>query len=150
MIKILIKLSFVIIFHVKIQHKGTNLLFCIIFVLIKLPRHEIPKNNYHLNETIFFVIGFYCLVSLVKKVLLQTLALNPGSETMVLESNIAGGANETLPCGFRLLICFAVHKVLHIKMEDAIDRIATIRAIKICIMFIISGKITKNSTNMMV
>ena len=41
-------------FNVKIQHKTTNLLFCVVFVSLKLPRHKIPKNNYHLNDAIIF------------------------------------------------------------------------------------------------
>ena len=62
--KIPINLSFVIVFHVKIQHKTTNLSFCIIFASIKL--HEIPKTNYRLNETIIFfcyrVVSFRIVV----------------------------------------------------------------------------------------
>ena len=57
-----INLSLVIVFHVKIQHKTTNFSFCVDFVLIKLPSHEIPKNNYCLNDTNFFLLS-YCIVS---------------------------------------------------------------------------------------
>ena len=56
------------IFHVKIKNKTIKLLFCVISVSIKLPRHDIPKNNYHLNDTIFFFVIVLChLVLLVKK-----------------------------------------------------------------------------------
>ena len=51
MIKMPINLSFVIACHVKIQHKTTNFSFSVVFVLIKLPLHEFPKNNYPLNDT---------------------------------------------------------------------------------------------------
>ena len=65
MIKILINLLFAIIFHVKIQHKTTNLQFCIVFVSKKLPQHEILKNSYRLNDTIIYfcyrVVSF-CVV----------------------------------------------------------------------------------------
>ena len=57
MIKMLINLSFVIIFHVQIQRKTTNLSFCVIFVSIKLPQHEFPKSNYCLNDTIIFLLS---------------------------------------------------------------------------------------------
>ena len=61
MIKMLIILLFVVIFHVKIQQKTTNLLFCVVFVLIKLSQHEIPKNNFCLNNTI--ILYWYHVVS---------------------------------------------------------------------------------------
>ena len=74
MIKTPINLSFVIVFHGNIQHKTTNLSLYVVFVLIKLPQHEIPKNNYRLNDTINFLL-LCCIVScrLSKKVLPQTL-----------------------------------------------------------------------------
>ena len=57
------QLSFVIIFHVKFQHKTINLSFWVVFASIKLPRHDIPKNNYRLNDTIIFfgyrVVSFH-------------------------------------------------------------------------------------------
>ena len=59
-IKILINLSCVTIFQVKIQHKTINLSFCVIFASIKLLRQDIPKNNYRLNDTINL---FCCVVS---------------------------------------------------------------------------------------
>ena len=52
----IIHLSFVIVFHVKIQHKATNLSFCVVFASIKLPRHIIPINNYCLNDTIIILL----------------------------------------------------------------------------------------------
>ena len=57
----LINLSFVVVFNVKIQHQTPNLSFCVVFVLIKLPQQQIPKNNYRLNDTIIFFC--YCVVS---------------------------------------------------------------------------------------
>ena len=52
-----------------------NVSLHVIFALIKLPQHYIPKNNYRFNDTIFFcyhVVSFCVL--LVKKVLPQTLS----------------------------------------------------------------------------
>ena len=67
-IKIMIKLIFANIFHVKIQHKTINLTFCVIFASIKLPQQDIPKNNNCLNDTIIFSVIVMCrLVWLVKK-----------------------------------------------------------------------------------
>ena len=74
MIKIPTYLSFVIVFHVKIQHKTIYLSFCIVFASIKLPQQGIPKTNYRLNETIFFFVIVLCRFrSMVKKLLPQTL-----------------------------------------------------------------------------
>ena len=50
------------IFQVEIQHKTINLSFCVIFDSIKLPRHDIAKINYHLNDTIIFLLSC-CVVS---------------------------------------------------------------------------------------
>ena len=98
MIKIPINVSFVIVFHVKIQHKKINLSFYIIFASKKLPRHEISKNNYQLNETIIFLLS-WCVVSYhwSKKVLPQTLAL----EQLILEPRT---------CGFEL-DCFTIELI---------------------------------------
>ena len=61
-------LLFAIVFQVKVQHKTINLLFCVVFASIKLPRHDIPKNNYRLNDTIIFFVIMLCrFMSLVKK-----------------------------------------------------------------------------------
>ena len=73
----MIILSFVIIFHEQIQYQTTNLLFCIIYVLIRLPQHEIPKNNFCLNGTIFFCYHVvYCCVVGQKKCYRRPLVLS--------------------------------------------------------------------------
>ena len=41
----MIKVLFVILLHVKIQHKTINLMFCVIYVWIKLPQHDIPQKQ---------------------------------------------------------------------------------------------------------
>ena len=67
MIKILINLFFAIVFHVKIQHNTTKILFCVVFALIKLSKHNIPEKNYRLNDTIIFLSGFVVSCRWAKK-----------------------------------------------------------------------------------
>ena len=76
--KILINLSFVILFYVKIQHKTINLSF-LLFFLNKITTTQYTWNNYRLNDTtIFFVIVLCRLVSLVQKVSPQFLDISIG------------------------------------------------------------------------
>ena len=72
MIKMLINLLFVIICHVKIQNKASNLLFCVSFVSIKLSRCKISLNNYCLNDTIFFCFNVVSFRVFGQKMLPQT------------------------------------------------------------------------------
>ena len=57
MIKNPVNLLFLIFFRKKFLHLTINLLFCVVFAYIKLPRQDIPKNNYCLNDTIIFLLS---------------------------------------------------------------------------------------------
>ena len=85
-IYILINLVVVIIFHVKIQHKTIYLLFCFIFALIKLPRHDIHRDNCRLNDTIVFWLSC-CVVWCHWSKNLSLLTLNRDRDKMAQSNN---------------------------------------------------------------